>query len=66
MDESTKVQTRIPTDGVVDLTLDGEIAVLTVDSPPVNALSAQVREGLADGMRQAIAGQSDEAPNPGA
>lgn len=40
---------------VADLTLDGEIAVLTLDSPPVNALSATVREGLQRGMERAIA-----------
>ncbi|WP_046866216.1 3-hydroxyacyl-CoA dehydrogenase NAD-binding domain-containing protein [Microvirga massiliensis] len=55
MNEPTETQTRTPTDGVVDLTLDGEIAVLTVNSPPVNALSAQVREGLANTILQAIA-----------
>src|SRR6202789_3339735 len=38
---------------VADLTLEGDIAVLTIDSPPVNALSAAVRDGLRDGMRQA-------------
>jgi 3-hydroxyacyl-CoA dehydrogenase len=31
---------------VTDLTLDGEIAVLTLNSPPVNALSVAVRDGL--------------------
>jgi 3-hydroxyacyl-CoA dehydrogenase len=40
---------------VTDLTLDGDIAVLTLDSPPVNALSADVRDGLAAGMAAAIA-----------
>jgi len=40
---------------VADLTLDGDIAVLTIDSPPVNALSAKVREGLRDGIRAAAA-----------
>jgi 3-hydroxyacyl-CoA dehydrogenase len=55
MNEPTETQTRTPTDGVVDLALGGEVAVLTVNSPPVNALSAQVREGLAEGMRRAIA-----------
>ena len=39
---------------VADLTLDGEVAVLTIDSPPVNALSASVREGLRLGIQQAI------------
>jgi 3-hydroxyacyl-CoA dehydrogenase len=38
---------------VVDLTLEGEIAILTVDNPPVNALSHAVREGLQTGVRQA-------------
>jgi 3-hydroxyacyl-CoA dehydrogenase len=32
---------------VVDLRHDGDIAIITVDSPPVNALSADVRDGLA-------------------
>ena len=35
---------------VVDLSKDGEIAVITVDSPPVNALSADVRDGLASAL----------------
>ncbi|WP_230530076.1 3-hydroxyacyl-CoA dehydrogenase NAD-binding domain-containing protein [Microvirga roseola] len=39
----------------VELARDGDIAVLTVDSPPVNALSAQVREGIAEGIRRAEA-----------
>ncbi len=39
----------------VDLTNDGDIAVLTIDSPPVNALSADVRDGLAAGFAAAIA-----------
>ncbi len=33
----------------------GEIAVITVDNPPVNALSASVREGLADSLAKAAA-----------
>ena len=40
---------------VADLVRDGEIAVLTLNSPPVNALSAAVRDGLHDGFKQAIA-----------
>jgi 3-hydroxyacyl-CoA dehydrogenase len=40
---------------VADLERDGEIAVLTLNSPPVNALSAPVRDGLHDGFKQAIA-----------
>jgi 3-hydroxyacyl-CoA dehydrogenase len=38
---------------VADLTLEGGVAVLAINSPPVNALSAAVRDGLRDGMRQA-------------
>ncbi len=40
---------------VTDLARDGNIAVLTIDSPPVNALSADVRNGLRDGLAQAAA-----------
>jgi 3-hydroxyacyl-CoA dehydrogenase len=39
---------------VTDLAVEGEIAVLTVNSPPVNALSQQVRDGVMKGMQQAI------------
>ncbi len=40
---------------VTDLTIEGEIALLTVNSPPVNALSAAVRQGIVDGMARAVA-----------
>lgn len=40
---------------VTDLTLDGDVAVITLNSPPVNALSAKVREGLYEGFKAAIA-----------
>jgi 3-hydroxyacyl-CoA dehydrogenase len=40
---------------VTDLTREGDIAVLTIDSPPVNALSADVRTGLCSGAQQAAA-----------
>jgi 3-hydroxyacyl-CoA dehydrogenase len=40
---------------VTDLTREGDIAVLTLDSPPVNALSADVRTGLHAGIGQAMA-----------
>jgi 3-hydroxyacyl-CoA dehydrogenase len=40
---------------VTDLSPEGDIAVLTIDSPPVNALSAEVRNGIRDGV-QAAAG----------
>ena len=33
----------------------GDIAVITVDNPPVNALSASVRQGLADSLARATA-----------
>src|ERR1044071_5076591 len=39
---------------VTDLTAQGYVAVLTVNSPPVNALSQQVRDGIVQGMQQAI------------
>ncbi len=40
---------------VTDLSNDGDIAVITLNSPPVNALSAPVRDGLAEGFKAAIA-----------
>ncbi len=44
-----------PINSVVELDRDGEIACVTIDSPPVNALSAPVREGIVEGMKQAVA-----------
>ena len=35
----------------VDLGTRGRVAVLTVDNPPVNALSQHVRKGLHDGTQ---------------
>lgn len=35
--------------------LDGDVAVLTVDNPPVNALGHAVRQGLSEGMARAVA-----------
>ena len=43
-----------PINPVVALARAGEIALLTIDSPPVNALSAPVREGIVAGLRRAI------------
>src|SRR5580765_2182633 len=40
---------------VTDLTLEGDVAVITLDSPPVNALSFNVRDGLFEGFKAAIA-----------
>src|SRR5580700_3580926 len=46
---------------VTDLANDGEIAVITLNSPPVNALSAPVRDGLAGGFKKAIADANTKA-----
>src|SRR5262245_8948111 len=40
---------------VVSLAAEGDIAILSVNYPPVNALSQQVRAGIKDGIQQAIA-----------
>src|SRR5277367_319842 len=40
---------------VADLAIDGEVAVVTIDSPPVNALSQAVRDGLKRGVEAAEA-----------
>jgi 3-hydroxyacyl-CoA dehydrogenase len=42
---------------VTTLTHDGDVAVITLNSPPVNALSGNVRQGLYDGFK--AAGASD-------
>ena len=39
----------------VSLEMAGTVAVLTVDNPPVNALSWHVRQGIFDGLNQAMA-----------
>ncbi|NSX02831.1 3-hydroxyacyl-CoA dehydrogenase NAD-binding domain-containing protein [Cupriavidus gilardii] len=46
---------------VTDLTMDAGIAVLTIDSPPVNALSANVRAGILAGVQQAVADDAVKA-----
>jgi 3-hydroxyacyl-CoA dehydrogenase len=46
---------------VADLSIEGEIAILTLNSPPVNALSQQVRDGIVQGMKQAIANDAAKA-----
>ncbi|HEY2048044.1 MAG TPA: 3-hydroxyacyl-CoA dehydrogenase NAD-binding domain-containing protein [Caulobacteraceae bacterium] len=38
---------------VTDYSRDGDVGVITLNSPPVNALSANVRDGLAGGMKAA-------------
>src|SRR5271156_6035932 len=40
---------------VTDYALDGDVGVITLNSPPVNALSFNVRDGLAGGMARALA-----------
>src|SRR2546428_715574 len=45
----------------VDLAARGRVAVLTVDSPPVNALSQHVRRGLHDGIKPAAADSGVQA-----
>ncbi len=42
-------------DAVATLAVEGEIAVLTLNSPPVNALSQTVREGILNGVVKALA-----------
>ena len=39
----------------VEYSQQGSVAILTVDNPPVNALSTAVRQGLVDGIARAIA-----------
>jgi 3-hydroxyacyl-CoA dehydrogenase len=38
---------------VANLAVEGDVAVLTLNSPPVNALSAGVRDGIAHGVKAA-------------
>src|SRR5689334_16008777 len=45
----------------VDLDRKGRVAVLTVNNPPVNALSQGVRQGLHDGLKQAMADAQAQA-----
>ena len=40
---------------VADLSIEGEVAVVTINSPPVNALSQAVRDGLKRGVEAAEA-----------
>ena len=46
---------------VTNLDINENIAILTLNSPPVNALSANVREGLDIGIKAAIADNNVEA-----
>lgn len=46
---------------VGDLTIEGDVAVLTLNSPPVNALSGPVRAAIDGGIRQALANDAVKA-----
>ncbi len=46
---------------VTTLAVEGDIAILTLNSPPVNALSQPVREGLLNGMKAANANPAVKA-----
>jgi len=46
---------------MTDYTIDGEIAVITIDNPPVNALSHGVRQGLMEGVERALADDAVKA-----
>lgn len=46
---------------VTKLDINDNVAILTLNSPPVNALSADVREGLDKGIKEAIASSNVEA-----
>src|SRR5271154_4178472 len=46
---------------VTDYRREGDIGVITLNSPPVNALSEAVRDGLADGFTAAIADDGAKA-----
>jgi len=38
--------------GSIDLRRDGDVAVITIDNPPVNALKHEVRAGLVEALKQ--------------
>lgn len=46
---------------VTSLDIESNIALLTLNSPPVNALSLKVRQGLVSGLKDAISNNSVEA-----
>ena len=46
---------------VVNYRLDGNVAVLEIDNPPVNATSIEVREGLAEALKDAASDPAVEA-----
>ena len=52
MEQINTMTTRI--NPVATLAVEGDIALLCVDSPPVNALSLAVREGILGGLEKAL------------
>lgn len=46
---------------VTDLAIEGNVAIVTIDSPPVNALSADVRDGVFGAVGRAVADPAVEA-----
>jgi 3-hydroxyacyl-CoA dehydrogenase len=46
---------------VVALTVEGEIGIVTVNSPPVNALSQAVRQGILENINAAVANEAVKA-----
>ncbi|HXV01099.1 MAG TPA: 3-hydroxyacyl-CoA dehydrogenase NAD-binding domain-containing protein [Caulobacteraceae bacterium] len=46
---------------VTDYALEGDVGIITLNSPPVNALSAPVRDGLAEGMKAGVADPAAKA-----
>src|SRR6201996_3054365 len=46
---------------VTDLSRDGDIAIVTLNSPPVNALGSTVRDGLAAAFTAAVADPAAKA-----
>jgi 3-hydroxyacyl-CoA dehydrogenase len=61
MTETADMSAPQAINAVVSLAREGVVAVIAVNSPPVNALSAQVREGLMDALREAIADPAAQA-----
>jgi len=46
---------------MADLTIEDGIAIITIDNPPVNALSQGVRQGIKDGVEQCLADDAVQA-----
>ena len=47
--------------GTVHYEARGEVALLSIDNPPVNPLSSGVRAGICDGVRKALADDAIKA-----